>query len=117
MTEWRITNDQTSEAGAGSALIGDFDVLGLFFAEGEMVAADAEFDGVAEGGTADDFDLHAAAESHLEQAPAKFGIASDGDDVTLAADTEVVKAARFDAAGMIAGMKPARFFHEHCSRG
>jgi len=50
-----------------------FHVSGLFFAEGQMVAAQAEFDWIAQRSAADDFDLRAVAEAHLQKPPAVCG--------------------------------------------
>ncbi|HWE98074.1 MAG TPA: hypothetical protein VG269_29280, partial [Tepidisphaeraceae bacterium] len=65
-------------------------VPGLFFPQGQMVAAKAELDGVAQWRPADDFDLGSVAESHLKQATAYFGVAAHGRDVAAAADAELV---------------------------
>ena len=72
------------------------DELGLFFAEGKMVAAEAEFDGVAEGGPADDFDGCAIAETHFEQSAADVWIAANGDHATATAGTKGIQFASGD---------------------
>jgi hypothetical protein len=76
-----------------SGLLLDQDVLGLVTAEGEVVAANAEFDGVAEGGSADALHGGPAAESHFEKSALELGLTFDGDDFTAAADTKSGKGA------------------------
>jgi hypothetical protein len=86
-------------------------MLGLLGAEGEMVAAETELDGVAQWRPADDFHLRAVAEPHLQKPAAQLRFTADGDDESLAADPKLIEAARFEASRMIAGGKPAGFFH------
>jgi len=76
------------------------DTLRLFVAEGEVVAAEAEFGGVAEGGAANDFDGGAVAEAHFEEAAAEFGVAGDGLDRAATADAHGVERAAGRGAGV-----------------
>jgi hypothetical protein len=53
---------------------------GLFAAQGQMVAADEELNGVAQGRPANGPDHSAVAQPHLQETAAKVAIASNGDD-------------------------------------
>ena len=55
----------------------DLHMAGLFFAEGQMVASQAEFNGVAKRRPANDFDLGAVAKAHFQQAAANLRIAAN----------------------------------------
>jgi hypothetical protein len=63
---------------------------GLLIAKGKVVAADAEFDGIAHGRAADYFDLGAIAKTHFEQAPAHLGVAANGKYMPATPDAELV---------------------------
>ena len=76
-------------------------MAGLILPQGEAVAAESEFDGIAEGRPADELDGGAVAEAHLEEPAAEFGIAADVDDFALAAVGEVMQGASGDWAGVV----------------
>jgi hypothetical protein len=81
-----------------------------------MVAAKAEFDGVAQWSPADDFDLGSVAESHLKQAPAYFGVAAHGRDVAAAADAELIQRTGFRCTAVVATGESTSLVHNECSR-
>jgi hypothetical protein len=53
---------------------------GLFAAQGQMIAADEELNGVTQGRPANGPDHSAVAQPHLQETAAKVAIASNGDD-------------------------------------
>jgi len=89
----------------------DPNVLRLLVAQGKVIAAEAELDRVAEGRPADDLDGRAVAESHLEQAAADFGVAADGENHPLAANSKLVETARLGRPTVVTGCKPACLLH------
>src|SRR5258708_6594290 len=94
-----------------SSFSNDLHPFRLFFPEAQVVAAEAEFDGIAQRGPADDFDFGAVAEAHLEQSPAEVGIAAHGKDAPPASDAQLIQAARLGGFTMIAGRKSTCLLH------
>jgi hypothetical protein len=80
----------------------NFHMLGLFASQGQVIATEAEFDGVAEGCSAHDFDLRAVAESHLQKPAAKILVPANGLDATLAADAQRIQIAGIHRSGVAA---------------
>jgi hypothetical protein len=80
---------------------------GLLISQGETVTSEAKFDRIAQGRTAEDFDLRAVAEAHLQETTAKFGIAAYADDVAAAADAKLVEPAGLRIGTLVAGVKSA----------
>src|SRR5947209_10441659 len=72
----------------------NFHKPGLFFAKAQVVAAEAEFNWVAQRRPSDDLNTSAIAEAHLEQPAAEIGVASDGKHAPLAPDAQPVQPAR-----------------------
>jgi hypothetical protein len=68
----------------------DLHVPGLFFAEGQVIAAEAEFNRVAQRRPANDLDLGAVAKAHLQQPTANLRIATNGKHMPFAPDAELV---------------------------
>jgi hypothetical protein len=83
--------------------------LGLLIAQREAISSQAEFDGIAQGRAADDFDLCSVTEAHFEQTAAQVRVAADGDDPAAATDAQAVQATGFDRAGMRTSGEVARF--------
>jgi hypothetical protein len=65
-------------------------VLCLLLAEAQVIASQAEFDRIAQGSPADDFDLGPIAKAHLEQAATQVGIAPDGKHAAATPDPQLV---------------------------
>lgn len=86
----------------GSGLGDDRDMPRLFVAQAQQVAADAEFDRIAEGASADDFDPGSAAKAHFEQAPALLGVTADLDDMAATTDAQTVELADVGAGRIVA---------------
>jgi hypothetical protein len=84
-----------------SALRHDLYVPGLFVAETQVIPSEAEFDRIAQRSPADDFNAGAVAKAHLQQPPAKVGIATHGKNATPASNAQLVQAARFRRAAVI----------------
>ena len=87
----------------------------LLFAKGQVVAAEAEFDGITHRSPADDFHLGAVAEAHFEEATTNVRVAANGEYMPLAADAQLVQAAGFRGAAMVAGGEFTSFLHDGCS--
>jgi hypothetical protein len=87
-------------------------VTSLIATEREMVATQTKLDRIAHRRPADDLDLDAVAESHLQQPTTDFRIAADGNDAAFATDAELIEAAGLGAPGMITGGISAGFFHD-----
>ncbi|HWE03624.1 MAG TPA: hypothetical protein VG326_14560 [Tepidisphaeraceae bacterium] len=90
----------------------DLYVAGLLFTKGQMVAAEAELDGIAHRRSTNDLHLRAIAKTHFEQAPANFRITADGKNVPLAADAKLIEAACFSGSTMVTCGKITRFLHD-----
>jgi ethanolamine utilization protein EutA (predicted chaperonin) len=86
-------------------------ILGLIGPERQVIAAQAEFDGVAQGGTADDFNLHAIAETHFQQPSAKILVAANAHDRAVATDPKLVESAGFHRATVVTAGKVTGFLH------
>jgi len=71
----------------------DFHVGGLLIAKREAIPTDFEGNRVAQRCTAEDFDRCPVAEAHFQQPAADIGIPGDRDDMAMAANAELVKAA------------------------
>src|SRR4051794_5784409 len=95
----------------------DLHKLRLLVAEGEVVAAEFEFNRVAERGAADDFDADAVAEAHLEEPAAEFGVAADGHHLAAAADAELVQRARLGSRAAVTRDDPTCLLHTGSESG
>ena len=89
---------------------------GLLIAEAQVVAAEAEFDGVAHWRPADDLDAGPIAKAHLEQSTAKVCIAPNGKYASPAPHAQLVQAAGFGGTAMIASRKITGLLHTSHSR-
>jgi hypothetical protein len=69
----------------------DGDAGGFTAAEAEAVVAQADFDGVAEGGEADDLNFLAFKQAHFQEALDQGVAALDGADAGALADAELVQ--------------------------
>ena len=74
----------------------------LFATKAQAIAAESELDRIAQRRSADDFNIRAVAEAHLQQPATNFRIASDRDHAAGAADAELVQGAGARIATMIA---------------
>jgi hypothetical protein len=68
-----------------------FNVTSLLFTKREVITTEAEFGRITQGSPANHFNTDAIAETHFQQAAAKMDVALDGNDVSLATDTEFVQ--------------------------
>jgi hypothetical protein len=68
----------------------------LLASQRKVIAAQTELDRIAQRRPADDFDLRAVAEAHLQQPAAKVGVATDVDDLAAATDAELAQGAGGD---------------------
>jgi hypothetical protein len=66
-----------------------------------MIPSEAEFDRIAKRSPADDFNAGAVAKAHLQQPPAKIGIATHRKNTTPAPDAQLVQAARFGRTAVV----------------
>ena len=89
----------------------DLHVACLFVAEAQVVAAEAEFDRVTQGGSADDLDVGAVAEAHFQQASAEVGIAAHRKDAAAATHSKLVEPAGIGGAAVITGGKATCLLH------
>jgi hypothetical protein len=83
---------------------------GLFIAEGEAVAAQTKFDGVAEGGATHDLNFSTVTEAHLKKPPAKLAIASNRDDPPATTHAQPIEPACFNRPAMAASREVTRLF-------
>jgi hypothetical protein len=70
-----------------------------------VVAAKAEFDRIAEGGSTDDFDVGTVTEAHFQQPATEFGVTTHGKDAAAATDAELVQPAGLGRAAVITRRK------------
>jgi hypothetical protein len=84
----------------------------LFISERQMVSAQPELDRIAQGRPANDFDVRAVAEAHLQQTATNVKVAADGNDKPAAADAQLVQGAGFRRPAMITTRKVTCLLHE-----
>ena len=77
-----------------------------------MVSAQPELDRIAKRRAADDFDVRAVAETHLQQPATNIAIPADGNHKPAAADAQLVQRASIRRPAMIAARKVTCFLHE-----
>jgi len=88
-----LDNQQPSTNNRLQSHNGNLNEPRLFGAEGQVISAQAELDGVTERGAADDFDSSAVAEAHLKESPAQFGIAPHGYHMPASTNAEFAQGA------------------------
>ena len=77
-----------------------------------MVTAQAKFDWITQGRTANHFDVDPVAEPHLQQPPPQRLIAIDSDDSAMATNAKFMKRASIERTAMITSGKITGFLHQ-----
>ena len=77
-----------------------------------MVSAQPELDRIAQRRPANDFDVRAIAEAHLQQPATNVAIPADGNHKPAAADAQLVQGASLRGSAMITARKVTCLLHE-----
>ncbi len=83
----------------------------LVVAKRQMIATQAELDGIAERGAADHLDLRAVAKAHFQKATTNLRIAADGGHEAAAADAQCIQATSCGITTVMTPGQIARFMH------
>ena len=76
-----------------------------------MIAAQAKFNGIAQRCAPNDLHVNSVAKAHLEQSSLHLAITPDGDNRTMAADSELVHGTSLNRPTVITARKIAGFIH------
>jgi hypothetical protein len=89
----------------------DLDMPGLFFAEAQVISAEAEFNWIAHWCTSDDFNTGAIAEAHFKQTATKIRIAANANDAAVTSNPELVQGAGGRRTAVVATGESTSFLH------
>jgi hypothetical protein len=82
-----------------SRVNGNPHMAGLIAAKRKVIAAESKFNRITQRRPANDFDRRAVAKTHLQQSPPNIRLTTDGNNLTMTSDAELVQAASRNRAG------------------